>query len=338
MALGHHSDDSVETFLMRVLQGAGMEGLRGILPVRERYIRPLIEIERREIRDFCQRNNLEFRRDASNFSLSIKRNKIRYHLVPLLKDYNPEFKGTLLNTIEILTAEHAYLDEIAEKELAGLKETGKGFLRLTLSKLTSLPLTVQRRVIRKAIEFVKGDLRGIEFKHIDEILKKAVYEKESFQIDLPSDLVTFCEHDEVVVAKKDYLKKPPPLFECVLETPGTTKVKELGVEFKTDFVKKEDFAIESRKQEFDGLVAFLDAERLRFPLKVRTRRLGDSFRPLGMEGKKKLQDFFVDEKVAKRKRDWVPLVLSGARIIWVAGYRIDDDFKVVLGTKRILKI
>ncbi len=332
IVLGHHRDDNVETFLMRILRGAGAEGLRGILPVRGKCIRPLIEVGKEEIENYCQINNLEFRVDTSNLSLFYERNKIRHKLIPVLEEYNPKFKEIISNTIEILDEENAYLSCLAEECLAKLAEQSKDLIKISSLKLLSLPLAIQRRLARKIIELIKGDLRGIEFKHIEKVLEGAAFEEKSFQMDLPGDLVVFSEQKKVVVAKKETLKKPS-LFEQVLKVPGKTEIEELRVDLAADFVDNKGLVIKNDKS-----IAYLDADKLKFPLKVRTRRLGDRFKPLGMQEEKKLHDFFIDEKVVKRERDRVPLVLSGEQIVWVVGYRIDDDFKVDSKTRKVLEI
>lgn len=343
IALGHQANDQVETFIMRILRGAGMEGLGGIPPVRNRYIRPLIEVGREEIEAYCREERIEFRVDASNLNLSYLRNRVRHRLIPALQEYSPGFRENALKTIEILAADQVFLEEVTEEEFTRIAVTEEKLVKLTRSALLKLPLAIRRRVIREGIRFVKGDLTGIEFKHIEAISDYVTLGKGKLQVDLPHGLVAFSEYGAIIVAQKKKLKSPA-VGGVLLDIPGATEVRELGVKFIADLGSARDFKPSEEKE-----VAYLDADELRAPLqgrrpprvetlKIRTRLPGDSFRPLGMKGSRKLQDFFVDEKVPRRRRDRVPILEMNGQIVWVVGYRIDDRFKVTDETRKVLRL
>ncbi len=332
IALGHQADDQVETFIMRILRGAGMEGLGGIPPARGKYIRPLIEVGREEIEAYCRGKGIEFRVDASNLNLSYLRNRVRHRLIPAFQEYSPAFKENVLKTIEVLVADQAFLEEVTEEEFARIAVTEEKLVKLARSTLLKMPLAIQRRVIREGIRLVKGDLTGIEFKHIETVSDYVASGKGKLQIDLPHGLVVFSEYGTIIVAQKEKLKSPA-IGGIPLDIPGTTEVRELGVRFTADLGSARDFRPSEGKE-----VAYLDADELKAPLKVRTRLPGDSFRPLGMKGSRKLQDFFVDEKVPRRERDRVPILETNGQIVWVVRYRIDDRFKVTEKTRKVLKL
>jgi len=330
VALGHHADDQIETFLMRLIRGAGLEGLGSILPVRGHYIRPFIEVTKQDIMQYIENNGLKFRIDASNEDLSILRNRIRHELIPLLVSYNPQFKESILKTIEIIREDQAHLDELMGEVFDTLADFGEGFVRLPIQALIAQSVSVQRRLVRKCIKWAKSDLRGIEFKHIELVLDSLKAIPPKIEMELPGNIVVFTEYDWFAIGRKQ-LFASPILEHVKLAVPGITKIDALGVEIEARLVGIGD--LEFRK---DGMVAHLDADKISGELWVRTRRTGDSFRPFGMLGEKKLQDFFVDEKVPKRERDRVPIVTQNEDIVWVAGFRIDDRYKVTEETKRVL--
>lgn len=329
-ALGHHADDQVETFLMRIIRGAGLEGLGSISPVRDHYIRPFIEIGKDDILRYIYDNDLEYRIDASNEDLSILRNRIRHELVPLLNDYNPQFKGSLLKTISIIREDQSHLDELTGEVFDNLADTGDEIVRFPVQGLAAQSVSLQRRLVRKCIKWVKSDLHGIEFKHVEAILDGLRRVPPQIELELPDGIVVFTEYDWLVFGKKR-LFEATPIEPVRLSVPGVTTVESLGTKIKAEFVSPIELAFER-----NGSIAHLDADKLPDELKLRTREPGDSFRPFGMTGEKKLQDFFVDEKVPRRERDRVPIIVSNDKIIWVAGFRIDDRFKVTEETKRVL--
>ena len=330
IALGHQADDQIETFLMRLIRGAGLEGLQSIPPVRDHYIRPLIEVTREDVLQYIDDNRLTYRLDASNEDLSILRNRIRYELVPLLIGYNPQFKGTLHKTIELVRDDQSHLEEITDGVFEALADTGTGIVRIPIQGLLAQSIAIRRRLVRRCIKWVKSNLRGIEFKHIEAVLEGLGSVPVRVELELPGQIIVFAEYDDLVFGQRSLFE--PPVFEpIVLSVPGITTINPLDVEIEAEFVERGDLVFER-----DGEVAHIDAGKLTGVLMVRTRRPGDSFRPFGMAGEKKLQDFFTDEKVPRRQRNKIPIVESDGKIVWIAGFRIDDSFKVTEETERVL--
>ncbi len=330
IALAHHADDQVETFLMRLVRGAGLEGLAAMKPVRGIYIRPFIEVGKGDILNYIRDNDFTYRVDASNEDLSILRNRVRSDLVPLLTSYNPQFKGSLLKTIEIVREDQSHLSELTDGVFDLLAETGDGIVRIEMQAVEAQPLSLKRRLIRKCIKWAKDDLRGIEFKHIEAILDALQIVPVRFELELPGGIVVFAEYESLVFARKQ-LFEGPPLKPVKLIVPGITPIGLLGIEIEAQYQTAGDIIFAG-----DGDVAHLDADRIPAELKIRTRKPGDFFVPFGMMGEKKLQDFFVDEKVPRRQRDKVPIIAAGDQIVWVAGFRIDERFRVTAQTKRVL--
>lgn len=329
IALGHNADDQVETFLMRIIRGTGPFGLKSIPPVRGQIVRPLIEITRKEIEEYLDRNSIKYRLDESNLKLDYLRNRVRHQLMPLLVAQNDRFHQNVLTTIKLISDDESCLDKLAEQ---AFKEISRPADMITFSyaELSKFSLAVQRRVIRRAIETLKGNLREIEFRHIDIILTEM--EANGTRIDLPGGIVVINEYGDLVFTFREELKTDS-LLGKELSIPGTTGISSLGIEINATFQdpKKVDL-----NRDTDRERAFMDFGKIKLPLLVRTRRLGDRLIPLGMSQEKKLQDFFVDKKVPKRKRDKIPLIESQGRIVWIGGIVIDERVKVTDHTKKIL--
>ncbi len=175
IALGHTRDDLAETVLMRIIRGTGSLGLRGILPHRQiqgfRLIRPLLEISRPEIELFLKRRHIAFRLDPTNRTLAFFRNKIRWRLLPELeRGYNQNIREVLANLSQILASDYGYLEAQAGKSLKKiLRSVGRRTLTLRLRALQSLPVALERMVMRLALEQLKGNMNQIQFSHFREL-------------------------------------------------------------------------------------------------------------------------------------------------------------------------
>ena len=368
IALAHTASDQAETLLMRLMRGSGLDGLSAIPPVRNNIIRPLIEVFRDEIQDYCRENNLQPCLDSSNRETSFLRNRIRLNLIPYLStEYGDQMERVLFQTTNLLRQDREYLKKETERVFKSvLEEKSHEGLVLNGQKLSCLHPALQRRVIRKAIEEIKGDLRGITFDHIVSILK--LYKtKQSKQLDLPHGLVIRHRYGNLLIRKG---KEENLSLVRNLVIPGTTKLTELnlaldtelisitpGISFQKDSQKKlgEQFissgrlaahlSLASAKNlkshgigDFPEPQAWFDLDKLKPPLYLRTREKGDRFHPLGMEGSKKVKDFFIDLKIPLERRKRIPLLIGKDRVVWIVGYRIDERFKVDKDTKAILKV
>lgn len=333
VALGHTADDQVETFLIRLIRGAGLEGLRAIPPVRGIFIRPLIGLTREETRQFCRIRGLKPRFDQSNIELSLLRNRIRRDLLPrLVKDYNLAFKEEVLREIELISADVSLLEELTYEAWKRLATVDQKSVALDRALFIKLPLALQRRLIREGIKSLKGDLREITSQHIEDVLEKVARGRSGSRLELPGRLIVLREYDRILIGFEGIKKKEAlPPEQVLLKIPGETVISSLKLQIKAAFSRRGRAPLPE-----DNNVACLDAGRVLLPLVLRGVRAGDRFRPLGMKGSKKLQDFFVDEKVPRREREQAVVVESAGRIVWVVGYRIADDFKVIKETKRIL--
>ncbi len=328
IATGHNADDQAETVVMRMLRGSGPRGLSGIPPVRGGFIRPLLDLRREEIESYLDERKAEFLVDASNLSKDYLRNRLRQEVMPLLREYNPDITGTLCRTADILREENEYMEVQATKALMRLiSRKREGRVELFLSPLENMEKVILRRVLLRVIGETRG-LRGIGLDHVESIIRLVKGGGSGSRIYLPGGIRAIRNYSTLTITAE----APERLRERPLEVPGETVLKEAGIVLISSITDHSSGTADGRTE------AEFDLDSLRFPLKVRPREPGDCFYPSGLGRRKKIQDYFVDEKVPRDVRDTVPLVVTGEDIIWVAGYRTDERFGVRPSSTRILKI
>ena len=337
IALGHNADDQVETVLLRLIRGAGIRGLKGMLPVREgKVIRPLLEVWREEIDSFAAAEKIPFLCDSSNLEKDYLRNRIRLSLIPFIEgDYQPNFKETLLKTSRILREEDDYLEKGAEEAYQKVVHEAKDTLTFNFSEYQSLHRAIQWRVIKKILgERLEGETTTEDGQRteVHEIHQKLHQASPSFRIELSHGFWVEKRYDLVLFGKKKVTPSVP--FEVELVSPGHTLVEEIGKEVVIEETDRDS----SRDYSGPPDTALMDYESLRFPLKMRNFRPGDRFYPLGVKGSQKLKDFFIDHKVPRFERPNIPLLISEERIAWVVGHRIDERVKITERTRKILKV
>jgi tRNA(Ile)-lysidine synthase len=346
VALGHHADDNAERILMGLLRGSGPAGLSGIPPVRDdKIIRPLIHLRRSQIMNYVAVKGLDYIEDSSNRDLQFLRNKIRHRLIPELKvEYNPKLIASLNRLAAILDAEHEMIEKliqpIFEKALIFEKQ---GSLGLSLEELNQQLLAVKRRLVRKAILKVKGNLRSIAFVHIEAILRLAQKGSRAQILDLADRIRIRRDNAILSVSKeKQSLRQSArssslstmPAYAYELAEPGMIRIKEAALQISFSEIPKDKV---SEWRQMDPRIVFMDMDKIRFPLVIRNFCPGDRFSPLGLRGSQKLKKFFIDHKIGRSARASCPIVLSRNKIIWVAGHRLDNSVRITTRTRRILK-
>lgn len=334
IAVGHTADDQAETVLMRLLRGSGRKGLSGIPPVRNNIVRPLIEVTKKEIEVFLNNAGavhalpLRYIVDSSNLKKDYFRNWIRLTFMEEIKDRNPSAVQDICRTAEILREEDDYLELVVTKTLMRLiSRKSDNSIEIFLTPLRTIEKPVLRRVLRRAISATKG-LRGIDFVHIEDIIRLVKEGKSGGMLNLPGGIRVVKDYSLLKITTE----KPAAISGYGLQPPGEVEIREADVIIKALIEEKPAERVNERTE------VILDAGTMSLPLRIRQRAEGDFFYPLGFGKRKKLQDFFVDEKIPKDERDRVPIVLSGNDIIWVAGYRADDRFRVTERTEKYLRL
>ncbi len=331
IAVAQNLNDNTETILMRFMRGTGIDGLKGIEPVRGRIIRPLLELDRSRIEDYCKANGLEPREDKTNLETIYSRNKIRLELIPFIKEnFNPNINAALQRFASVIKDEAEFLELQAEAffmENAKVEERAVSF---SIAKLAECHQAIKRRIIRKALLKVNASLTGFEQKHIEgitELLSKST----GAAVELPQRIRAYISYVELIISK--VVEKADKKCLYALKDDSTISIdthnKMVTVERKSisDFVP-------SRSKD----IVFIDASKIKQQLVIRNREEGDRFSPIGMKGSKKLKEYFIDEKVPKDKRDEALLVADGSEIVWVVGSRISEKYKITSETTAVIAI
>jgi tRNA(Ile)-lysidine synthase len=335
IALGHQADDNAESILMHLLRGTGPLGLTGIPPVRQgRIIRPLIGLTRADILAFLELGGVEYMRDRSNLDTEYLRNRIRHELLPNLKEhYNPKAIRALNRLSSILRDEEDFWDQEVRRTLQDLVlEQTPGRLCLTARGLSELHPALLRRLVRHATLSVKGDIKRLGHVHVEAVARLLAGPSPSGRIDLPQGVRVVRDRDEIC-----FLLGPSEetaRFEYDIPRIQTTFIREIGILLKLSVCNRSEVP---QVKNYPMNTALFDAAAVSLPLKVRNFQQGDRFKPMGMLGSQKVKTFFINHKVPRSQRLRCPILVSGGRIIWVGGYRIDDSAKITQKTKKVLK-
>ena len=321
-------------------------------------IRPLLDITREETTSYCQEHQLAPRIDSSNLSLSFFRNRLRLQLLPLLRQYNPSVDQALLRLADIAKEDNAFIEQQASELWGEVARQENNAIYLDKKQIASLPIALQRHLLRATVTKLAGDTRDIEASHIEaarSLLNKPVGKR----ISLPHGFICQGGYDEIVIASTAKQSQLPP---CPF--PPLTGAFPLKVPGKTVFPAWKVIASIVPKQADEGhcqhltschserseesrpaqgklceaISAYFDLHKTGTELSVRQRQPGDKFQPLGMNMPKKLYEFMVDAKIPRSWRGHIPIVCSPHQIIWVVGWRIDDRVKTTEASKKILRL
>jgi tRNA(Ile)-lysidine synthase len=386
IAIGHTRDDQVETILMHILRGTGITGLCGLAPcspmmydsqgisspassssLRDHpsslrakrsnllVIRPLLDITRAETASYCQEHQLEPRIDSSNLSPSFFRNRLRLHLLPLLRQYNPSIDQALLRLADIAKEDNAFIEQQASGLWDEVARQENNTIYLNKKQVAGLPIALQRQLLRAAVTRLAGDVRDIEASHI-EAARSLLNKPASKRIPLPHGLICHGGYSELIIASPPSViaseakqsQFPPCPFPPLpgkfpLKVPGKTvfpgwKVIARVVREREASPSPPGALSTSERTGQGNPVAYFDLHKTGTELFVRQRQPGDRFQPLGMNMPKKLYEFMVDAKIPRSWRDRIPIVCSPRQIIWVVGWRIDDRVKTTKASKEILRL
>jgi len=323
IAVAHHQDDSIETMLLNLIRGTGIKGLTGIKPRNGFIVRPLLCVSKAEILQYAQTENLPYVNDSSNSLPEFTRNKIRLQVIPFLKILNPSINKALSQTMYNLNGVVKIYDVEVEKFKKTVYDEASG--RIDIPLLKNFPsLETLLFELLKDFGFGKETVSDI-YKSIDSQSGKEFY---SLTHRLVKDREVFLlmpiedNYDE----KKIYMIRSDEIE--ILETPFRMEISTTTYQPKGG-----QMFIQPHKH-----IAYLDRDKLRFPLVLRKWQSGDKFIPLGMKGFQKLSDFFNNNKISKPEKEKIWLLVSGEDIVWVVNHRIDDRFRINEDTENVCVI
>ncbi|MBI4481790.1 MAG: tRNA lysidine(34) synthetase TilS [Acidobacteria bacterium] len=320
VALGHTRNDQAETLLMQLLRGAGLEGLVGMPPVKDGWLlRPLLEVSRQEVLDYLKSRRADFRVDASNLDLSYTRNRIRGRLIPFLeREFQASVVENLARTALVLQADLEFIQGQVETLFSRLFQQEEKGGALSVAELVVLPAGLQRRLVRLAIQQVKGDLRGLELEHVEAVRRLLEPSRSGRRIRLPGRISVAREFDQLRV-ERGVETGVAPAFRYPLNLPGAVFVPEAG-----GWVRAGPSVRPVRRS---GLSVRISLAKIPPGLTVRSRLPGDRYRPQGRRTYRKLKDLFIEARVPLARRNRVPLVVADGEIIWVPGFPPAAGFK-----------
>ncbi|MGM0471484.1 MAG: tRNA lysidine(34) synthetase TilS [Bacillota bacterium] len=341
IAIGQHADDQAETVMLNFLRGAGLDGLSGIEPIRdEKFIRPLLEVWRKEIESYCAEHDLQPRIDSSNLKPVYRRNQIRLELIPYLEEeFNESIKDNLHRMADLLRAENNFLTRYAHQKykVAVISSTADELV-LNNNQLKSLDLAICRRVLRRAIAKFTGSKRDYYAEHIKQLRELMESNKTGKVIQLPDKLRVRKDYEKLKFYWAGDKLTTDQFVAATYQVPGIYHCEKLGIRLELEVVEVDNYtAAQQLIKEADKFC--LDQELVGGQVQVRQRKAGDYFQPLGMDGHKKVKDFLIDEKIDPEIRDWLPIFTTNTGDIFAVGQlRIDERFKVTAETTKVLTL
>lgn len=332
IALGHTRDDRIETMLLNLLRGSGIEGLASMRAVSGARIRPLLEVSRSETAAYCAARSIRIQPDSTNEDLRIRRNWVRRVLLPTIeKVYSPAVRETLARTAQLAEEESNWLAELGAEALRRcLASSKEGLLAVDRERLALEPMALRRRVVRAAFACISGNTRHLTAAAVETALRA---ERGSWSV--PGSGVTIVSEPRRILFRRTARAASSPLVESTpLIVPGVTAVEPLGI--RVEACEEKAPAQPPDNQQTWSQV--LDLDQVTLPLVIRSRRPGDRIRPIGSPGSRKLQDIFVDRRVPAACRDQVPVVADARGPIWVVGHCLDARVRLRPETRRVLRL
>ena len=316
LATAHHSDDSIETIFINLIRGTGISGLKGVVS-NEIAVRPLLCFNRDDIKTFALDQNINWREDSSNLKEDYLRNKLRHSILPKFDDVNKQWKSNLLQLGNVIESTEAILEEYYQNHLSKFYDGTKIDI-IALNKIQNAKWMFQR--LLSTLNFTYNTSLDI-YHHLD-IPKGKFYESTTHR------LVKQDGYFDILINKVEHLEEYFHIYE---ETPSI--IIEDNKHYNIHKIDKSSF-----NNKYEEGHAYLDYAKLSFPLIVRKWKVGDWFIPLGMKGKKKLSDYFVDEKFTIKEKENTFVIVSAEDIVCILGHRTDDRYKINNDTEVIYTI
>jgi len=319
IAVGHHLNDSIETIFINLTRGTGINGITGISPVNGNIIRPLLFATREQIEEYALKNNLKYRNDSSNESTVFVRNIIRHNIIPKLKKINPSFEKTMMQNIKNLSDTAAIYNERINSITGKIVLQNNNHYKIPISELNKLPekqvwlfeflsqFGFSNAVSNNIIAGINNNCGKIFFSNTHKLLIDRKY---------------------ILIEKITDNQYQPFIIENIND------FNKLPFEVSVSVVSADNFILNKNKN-----IANIDLDKLKFPLTVRKWQKGDIFYPLGMKNKKKVSDFFIDNKINRFDKNNIWIFTDAENeIFWISGLRIDNRFKITDKTKNVIII
>lgn len=321
IAVAHNMNDNCETMLMRFFRGTGVKGLGGISASRDRIIRPLISISRKEIEEYCNERGLDYCTDSTNSIEEYTRNKIRLNIIPWIKkEFNENIEETMARTGQIMSEEEKYMESQAEQAYKDCEIEEK---RISVERFLKYDRVIQRRIVRLGFREYSADLHDVSYEHVERVI--SLGEKESGRIiELPGGLRAIKEYNTILFYKAGNVNE----YCYNIEIGRKNIFREIGVGIEFSFVQN----VENEKKLY---TIALDYDKIRNKnILLRGRRKGDRISLYG--GRKTIKKLFIDEKIPVSKRNNIPLLAVESDVIWIKDMKVSYEYKAREETKKII--
>ncbi len=334
VATAHTRDDQTETVLMRLLQGTSWDALAGIPPARPlgsaMVVRPLWELTRVEVVEYLQTRRLRWHEDPTNRDRRFLRNQIRLDVLPALEQHHPLIRSILWDLGEMMWAGEEFLSGLTQELFGHITRQRGGSVSLSLKEFQRVPVALQQRLVRRAVQHVTGTNTPLPRVIQERAVQLAARGRPGSEADLGPCLVR-CGYEVLEILPHQPQVAPVHYH---LQVPGSVVAEAFGIVVTAEILEGTGRPGANTPNE-----VYLDAAKVGHTLHLRAWRQGDWFIPLGMYGKKKLQDFFVDEKVPRWDRRRIPLITGAQdRIVWVVGRRLDESTRATETTTRVVRL
>lgn len=333
IAIGHNLNDQAETILMRMMRGTGLQGLKGIEYIRDGVIiRPILDVERYDIEEYCKQNKLNPRIDQTNLESIYTRNKIRLELIPYMKDnFNSNVIESIVRMGNSLRSDNDYLETEAVNKFNEVSNLKSDSVELKLNEYINLHNSIKVRVLRNSIKHILGDTNFIDQRHIDDIIELEDESKIDKMINLPRGVFVYRKKDSLIITTKEIVIEDIE-FCYNIPSNGFIKVKEIGMVIETQVISVDKY----KMSKSDKSCKWFDFNKIKGGIVVRNRKAGDKIKLPG--GSKKIKDLFIDIKVPKEDRSKIPVIADEQGILSVGGLRHSENYKIDSDTKEVLKV
>lgn len=327
IAVGHHYEDNAETVMLNILRGCGLEGLAGMDYKSGAIIRPLLGIRRSQIEDYLRSEGIPWRNDSSNASGKYARNRVRNLLFPEIKEHFQIDPNGMLNRLSALARRDEYcLREQARRIFLDIKQELDSGISLDAEVLSQMDPAISSRIVRFAWEQATGSMKGLESVHVDQVIGLCRKAETGKRLNLPKGWTARLSYGRLILSPSSSDGKEP--WSYPVPVPGTIHVAEAHGILRTSLLSRDQFMREfgnGPKMKETSNTQVFDYLKINCGINIRNRRNGDRIRPFRASGEKKLKAFFIDNKVPAEKRDEIPLIAAGSRILWVIGMRTSDE-------------
>lgn len=346
--VAHTADDQVETVVMNVIRGSGLNGLAGMStyqlpnPWSSEYpvVRPMLNIWRSEIEHFVKNQNILFIQDKSNIDRSYYRNRIRHDLIPVLQEYNPGVKANIWKLAESVSIDLEFIEEKVREVYQRIVSANDKSLLLDIEPFLKLDLSMQRRILMSVFEKMVPSQQPYEFDQIERVRKTIKAKKTGSQVDVGGGIIGGIENDVIRFHQQDVHIEYP-------EYPQIGSATNLEIPFEinlnSDWILSSQEVSVSKLGESDvHLLSDHYTVYLEVPegskIKLRSRESGDQIRPLGMQGQSmKISDVMIDRKIPRKAREKWPLLIIDDEIAWIPGIKVAHTHRIKNRQNRIVK-